>query len=158
MLMNKAIPWQDRVIPEPNSGCLLWEGATARYGYGHVRRGGKYISLHRLVWEETHGPIPGGLHVLHRCDVPACVNIDHLFLGTHFDNMRDIVAKGRHTSNRDGFLRNKIHCAQGHPYTEKNTGLTKAGHRYCRICHRAYVVSTQNARRARRRARMEAEP
>jgi hypothetical protein len=99
------------------------------------------------VWEETRGPIPDGLHVLHRCDIPACVNIDHLFLGTHSDNMQDIVAKGRHTSNRAGFLRNKTHCAQGHPYTEENIGIGVHGHRYCRICKRAYMRRYQAARR-----------
>ncbi len=132
-------PWQDRAIPEPNSGCLLWEGAVQRHGYGHIRRGGRYLSLHRVVWEETHGAIPDGLHVLHRCDVPACVNVAHLFLGTHTDNMRDIVAKGRHTSNRGGFYRNKTHCRNGHLFSDENVGMTAAGHRYCRVCKRAYM-------------------
>jgi hypothetical protein len=141
-------PWQDRVIPEPNSGCLLWEGAVARYGYGHIRRGGRYLSLHRVVWEETHGAIPDGLHVLHRCDVPACVNVDHLFLGTHTDNMRDIVSKGRHTSNREGFYRNKTHCKQGHLYTAENIGLTAAGHRYCRRCKNLYMQRYSAAKKS----------
>lgn len=148
MQVSKAIPWQYRTIPEPNSGCLLWEGAVSRYGYGHVRRGGKDIVLHRLVWEEANGSIPDGLHVLHRCDVPSCVNINHLFLGTRFDNMQDIVAKGRHTSNREGFLRNKTHCKQGHPYVEANIGITTAGHRFCRVCKNLYMRRYTAAKRA----------
>ena len=147
--MNQPTPWQERAIPEPNSGCLLWDGAVSRHGYGHVRRDGKDVVLHRLVWEETHGPIPCGLHVLHRCDVPACVNVDHLFLGTRFDNMQDIVAKGRHTSNRAGFLRNKTHCKQGHPYTEANIGITARGHRFCRVCKNLYMQRYGAAKKAR---------
>jgi hypothetical protein len=137
--MAQPVPWRDRAIPEPNSGCLLWEGAVSRYGYGHIRRNRKDIVLHRHVWEEANGAIPDGLHVLHRCDVPGCVNIDHLRLGTRFDNMRDIVTKGRHTSNRGGFQKNKTHCRQGHPYVKETVGITASGHRFCRLCKNLYM-------------------
>ena len=50
---------------------------------------------HRVAWMLAHGPIPRGMNVLHRCDVPRCVNPDHLFLGTQHDNVRDMIAKGR---------------------------------------------------------------
>lgn len=82
-------------IPEPNSGCVLWIGAINEFGYGSARHKGKSWPAHRLSWTVTHGPIPNGLHVLHRCDNPPCINPAHLFLGTHLDNMRDMKAKGR---------------------------------------------------------------
>jgi hypothetical protein len=77
------------------SGCREWRGAKHRQGYGQLRVGGRVQLAHRVAWEEAHGPIADGLHVCHRCDNPSCVNIDHLFLGTHLENMRDRQSKGR---------------------------------------------------------------
>jgi HNH endonuclease len=54
------------------------------------------VRAHRFAWSIANGkPVPDGLFVLHRCDVPLCVNPDHLFLGTQLDNMRDCARKGR---------------------------------------------------------------
>lgn len=74
--------------------CWLWTGAKSE-GYGYCRSAGKMSGAHRVSWQMANGQIPGGLHVLHRCDVRSCVNPAHLFLGTNADNMRDRDAKGR---------------------------------------------------------------
>lgn len=82
--------------PEPN-GCWLWIGGTDTRGYGKMftERGKPVVSAHRFSYELANGPIAAGLFVLHRCDVPACIRPDHLFLGTAIDNMQDCIAKGR---------------------------------------------------------------
>jgi hypothetical protein len=84
-------------IPEPNTGCYLWEGCTTKNGYGIIKhkQARHNNGAHRVAWELANGPIPDGLLVLHRCDTPLCVNPKHLFLGTHQDNMADMHAKRR---------------------------------------------------------------
>lgn len=81
------------------TGCWPWTGATSAAGYGQIGTTGRRIEYaHRLAWERHYGPIPPGAHVLHKCDNPPCIRWDHLFLGTHDDNMADMVSKGRHGS------------------------------------------------------------
>lgn len=75
--------------------CLVWTGSTNSCGYGTVKHFGKQVRAHQLSYILNVAPIPKGLHVLHKCDVPACVNPKHLFLGTHQDNMDDMNKKGR---------------------------------------------------------------
>lgn len=75
------------------SECIEWSGRRMPSGYGRV--GGQRYA-HRVAWESAHGPIPQGMSVLHRCDNPSCINIEHLFIGTQRDNMADCVSKGRH--------------------------------------------------------------
>ena len=79
------------------SGCWEWTGAVTvtGNGYGIVRSNGIKYLTHRLSYQIFIADIPEGLSVLHRCDNRKCVNPDHLFLGTHLDNMRDKMQKGR---------------------------------------------------------------
>lgn len=83
---------------DPN-GCWLWTGSRSGHqGYGGIRIGNKTVKAHRASHELFKGPIPPGLYICHTCDNPPCVNPDHLFAGSHLDNMRDKMAKGRHST------------------------------------------------------------
>lgn len=75
--------------------CWLWDGPRFASGYGRASQGSRKRRAHRVAYELYVAPIPEGMHVLHRCDNPPCVNPDHLFLGTHLDNMKDMERKGR---------------------------------------------------------------
>lgn len=79
--------------------CWLWTGAVDKDGYGRILRGPhrarRVYLAHRIAFEQVHGPIPAGKHVLHCCDTPRCVNPSHLFLGSHAANMRDRNEKRR---------------------------------------------------------------
>lgn len=80
---------------QKTDGCWLWKASIDRHGYGRALIDGKRVGAHRAAWALFKGEIPAGMQVLHRCDVPRCVNPEHLFLGTGFDNMQDMIAKGR---------------------------------------------------------------
>ena len=90
---------EDRSIPEPNSGCWLWLGGLNKHGYPKANKniGGRIVDRlgHRVSYEAYKGEIPKGKQVLHHCDVRSCVNPDHLYVGTHDDNMRDIRERRR---------------------------------------------------------------
>ena len=79
--------------------CWEWQGRIDRYGYGQVRVRGKTGKAHREAYRAFHGD-PGKLLVLHTCDNRKCCNPKHLFLGTHKDNMADMVKKGRHARHK----------------------------------------------------------
>lgn len=75
--------------------CWLWTGSRYRNGYGNVHFDGKNIGAHRLAWKLANGEIPAGAMVLHTCDEKLCCNPDHLYLGDHAANMRDMVERRR---------------------------------------------------------------
>jgi len=122
--IERLLKWTNKT-----ASCWLWTGTADRRGYGHLTINGKQYLAHRIMWEETNGPVPIGVNVLHRCDVSACVNPAHLFLGTQGDNVRDMIHKGR-MNPRWGAT-----CKCGHLRTPENTYVfPKSRARACRVC------------------------
>ena len=81
---------------EKTETCWLWTAATRKNGYGQFNFEGRIQKAHRVSYQLFVGEIPEDMHVLHKCDVRRCVRPDHLFLGTHSENVSDMVYKGRH--------------------------------------------------------------
>jgi hypothetical protein len=85
--------WASRV--EIGDGCWGWHGSTNDKGYPHLKVAGTVELAHRVGYRLLVGPIPAGMFLCHHCDNPGCVKPGHMFIGTHDDNMRDMVSKGR---------------------------------------------------------------
>ena len=93
-VVDKKAYIEKRSIPVPFSGCWLWTGCVdGKMGYGILELMERRLLAHRVSFEAFNGPIPESLHVLHKCDVPSCVNPNHLYAGTDQDNVNDREAR-----------------------------------------------------------------
>lgn len=127
----------ERPVGATDDECWIYPGAPRSDGY--CTKWGQ--AVHRLSFK-MHNPDINidNLFVLHKCDVPRCFNPNHLFAGTHKDNMKDKVTKLR------GYGQKNTHCKQGHEFNEENTYRTVGSYRrHCRKCNAA----SQARRKAR---------
>ena len=90
----------DKVLPVTESGCHLWTGYCNKLGYGIFYIEREFWYAHRIAYKFHYGLIDESAHVLHKCDVPCCVNPGHLYLGTQADNNRDRDNRNRHVALR----------------------------------------------------------
>jgi hypothetical protein len=142
-LHNRYWSHVDRRQPDE---CWPWTAFSDKVGYGKIWVGydadGKAITqyAHRVGWEFAHGDSPGDLHIRHRCDNPTCQNPNHWELGTHLDNMRDMVERKRvKTMYGEKHGKSKLSTQQVNEIID----LYDAGHTQCAIA-RTYGVTQQN--------------
>lgn len=87
--------FEEKYTPDPMSDCWIWTAGKFAQGYGLIKVNNKLCKAHRVSYELYKGPIPKGLCVMHQCDMPNCVNPNHLIVGTLKDNTQDMLSKGR---------------------------------------------------------------
>jgi len=127
--------FEEKYIPEPNSGCWLWTAAQLN-GYGAIKVDGRFRGAHRVGYELHKGPVPAGLVLDHLCRVPFCVNPDHL----------EPVTIGENISRGDNHYRGKTHCKRGHEFTTGNTLILSTGSRACRTCAKERLAKWNEAK------------
>lgn len=139
--------WRHVEVAGPDD-CWLWKSSKNKNGYGTARAWGASMLAHRVSWMlKWERPVPAGFRILHECDVRACVNPLHLWLGTQHDNIADMIAKGR---SRTGLFESaKTHCPAGHPYAGDNLYIRPSGKfaRECLTCRRTITARCNAAKK-----------
>lgn len=120
--------FEEKYIPEPNTGCWLWIGASLVSGYGQFRNDGHALA-HRWSYDYFKGGLGSSDVVRHVCDTPGCVNPDHLEKGTYRDNSEDMLKRKRAVKLK------KDLCPHGHPLDGWTSSANGRGRRYCRTCN-----------------------
>lgn len=116
--------------------CIEWTGFKDKNGYGElciIKNGiERFWKAHRASWLVHNGDIPNNMLVCHYCDNPSCIRIEHLFLGTHKDNMKDKMQKGRHRTHKGSECkRSKLNEIQAMEILNlKNSGISS--HELCK--------------------------
>lgn len=130
MHIHRRVSFWTNIRYDVVTGCWNWTGCRNNRGYGKMHYRGKNQYVHRLSASfYLRYDLKSKLQVLHRCDNPACFNPKHLFIGTHADNMRDCVKKGRHDGPKPWEK-----CKLGHPMNGPNLRITAKGKRVCVAC------------------------
>lgn len=134
---------------DPTTGCLVWHGVRMWKGYGVMKVKGRRRRVHRLAWEEINGPIPDGMDCLHDCphgDNRACIEVEHLWLGTNQDNVDDKIRKGRQS--------HKGPQGEGHPkakLTNEQVYAIRSDFRPIKTIATQYGIEPRNVRAIRNR-------
>lgn len=137
--------FSEKYAIDPVTGCWNWTGYKY-HGYGILAVSRRPTKAHRISYAMHNGEIPRGMIICHTCDNRACVNPQHLVVGTYTDNNRDMLTKGRH------WYAKRTSCENGHAFTEENTMMRTGGKaRRCRVCYRDYHREYQRQRRASRK-------
>lgn len=130
------------VDPEPMSGCWLWLGNARNPKYGCLQFNGKRTVAHRVSYELFVGPVPKSLTVDHKCRNTWCVNPNHLRAVTFKENVLCGFAPPAVNSR-------KMHCKNGHQFSEDNLARNQAGRRTCLACYRRFHRESQRRYRAK---------
>lgn len=143
-MTRKTLPadFWDRILV--GDGCWEWQAYRHRQGYGMFYIDGKYHLAHRWMYKEWYGVDPGDLDVLHACDNPCCCNPTHLSLGTHQENMRQMMDRNRGVQHKgEACGKSKL--------TEKEVLEIRASSLSHRVLAAEYGVSHNNIGQIRRR-------
>ncbi len=156
-----VIEEQQCIYPELGNCHICTSHTTTNNKYPVCRKNGKLGNMSRHIWEEQNGTIPKGMQVCHKCDTPACVNIEHLFLGTAKDNAADKFSKNRQGNVGKRKPRAVVIGGSGTAtYTVKEVAeflnlsyrtilkMIKSGEiKACKIGHKVYRVSEEELKK-----------